>query len=83
MTRIDVKIQRVYKGGEMQLTVGSKHPTLPTQQACDGLLLTVRNDGKGIPVSKHKTENAYLPQLVFGSLLTGSNFNDHQVWVKV
>eukprot|EP00501_MAST-03F_sp_TOSAG23-6_P002406 GSMAST32.ASY1.ANO1.2515.1 assembled CDS len=38
--------------------------------------ISVWNNGKGVPVRKHKTEKIYIPQLVFGYLLTGSNFTD-------
>lgn len=41
------------------------------------LIISVRNDGKGVPVRLHPTEdNIYIPNLVFGHLLTGSNFDD-------
>ena len=38
--------------------------------------LSVMNDGKGIPVCMHKEHNVYVPELIFGHLLAGSNFND-------
>lgn len=38
--------------------------------------ISVWNNGKGIPVRKHKQENIYIPELVLGNLLTGSNFDD-------
>ncbi|KAL4133118.1 hypothetical protein PRIC2_003440 [Phytophthora ramorum] len=38
--------------------------------------ISVHNDGKGIPVKFHKTEKVYVPELVLGHLLTGSNFDD-------
>jgi len=38
--------------------------------------ITVWNDGDGIPVDMHKTENMYVPQMIFGELLTGENFDD-------
>ena len=41
-------------------------------------LISVRNDGKGIPVEIHKQENLWVPNLLFGHLLTGSNFDDTQ-----
>ena len=41
-----------------------------------GLVVSIRNDGKGIPIELHKTEKLYIPELIFGHLLTGSNFND-------
>ena len=38
--------------------------------------VTVRNDGKGIPIEKHKIEKVWVPELIFGHLLTSSNFDD-------
>jgi DNA topoisomerase-2 len=40
--------------------------------------IRVYNDGKGIPIQIHKEENMYVPELVFGHLLTGSNFDDNE-----
>ena len=40
-------------------------------------LISIRNDGRGIPVTMHNTEKIYIPQLIFGHLLTGSNFRDN------
>jgi hypothetical protein len=42
----------------------------------DDLKITVKNNGKGIPIMFHATENIYIPELIFGHLLTGSNFDD-------
>ena len=39
-------------------------------------VIRVFNDGKGIPVRMHQKEKMYVPELVFGHLLTGSNFDD-------
>nr|CCA25924.1 DNA topoisomerase putative [Albugo laibachii Nc14] len=39
--------------------------------------IMIYNDGRGIPVQIHPTEQIYIPELVFGNLLTGSNFDDH------
>ena len=36
----------------------------------------VMNDGKTIPIEKHKTEDVYIPELIFGSFLTSSNYDD-------
>ncbi|GLD95333.1 hypothetical protein PINS_up003977 [Pythium insidiosum] len=38
--------------------------------------ISVHNDGRGIPVKFHKGEQVYVPELVLGHLLTGSNFDD-------
>eukprot|EP01138_Halocafeteria_seosinensis_P002232 gb/GECG01002284.1/.p1 GENE.gb/GECG01002284.1/~~gb/GECG01002284.1/.p1 ORF type:complete len:1313 (+),score=209.12 gb/GECG01002284.1/:1-3939(+) len=41
-----------------------------------GPVISVWNNGRGIPVKKHRKENVYVPELVLGNLLTGSNFDD-------
>eukprot|EP01104_Vermistella_antarctica_P003959 TRINITY_DN1436_c0_g1_i2.p1 TRINITY_DN1436_c0_g1~~TRINITY_DN1436_c0_g1_i2.p1 ORF type:complete len:1331 (+),score=257.60 TRINITY_DN1436_c0_g1_i2:141-4133(+) len=38
--------------------------------------IRVFNDGRGIPVTFHSKEGMYIPELVLGHLLTGSNFDD-------
>jgi DNA topoisomerase-2 len=40
--------------------------------------ITVYNDGKGIPIEMHSTENMYIPELIFGHLLTSSNYDDDE-----
>lgn len=40
--------------------------------------ISVKNNGKGIPVEMHKDEKCFVPDLIFGNLLTGSNFNDDE-----
>ena len=41
-------------------------------------LISVWNGGRGIPVEMHTTEKMYVPELIFGTLLTSSNYNDEQ-----
>eukprot|EP01012_Entosiphon_sulcatum_P069053 TRINITY_DN9960_c0_g1_i1.p1 TRINITY_DN9960_c0_g1~~TRINITY_DN9960_c0_g1_i1.p1 ORF type:complete len:1446 (+),score=372.90 TRINITY_DN9960_c0_g1_i1:92-4339(+) len=41
-------------------------------------VITVWNNGKGLPVEIHKEHNIYVPELVFGHLLTSSNYDDSQ-----
>jgi len=38
--------------------------------------ISIWNNGRGIPIQMHKQEKMYVPELVFGHLLTGSNFDD-------
>ena len=38
----------------------------------------VRNNGDGVPVEVHKEEGVYVPELIFGHLLTSSNYDDTQ-----
>jgi len=40
--------------------------------------ITIQNNGPGIPVVIHKDEDVYVPELVLGNLLTGSNFDDSE-----
>ncbi|XP_059908097.1 DNA topoisomerase 2-alpha isoform X2 [Gadus macrocephalus] len=41
-------------------------------------LISVWNNGKGIPVVQHKVEKVFVPALIFGQLLTSSNYDDDQ-----
>lgn len=38
----------------------------------------IMNNGQGIPVVIHKEHKIYVPHLIFGELLTGSNYNDNE-----
>ncbi len=38
--------------------------------------IIVWNNGAGVPVVMHQKENKYVPSLIFGELLAGSNFDD-------
>ncbi|KAE8574833.1 hypothetical protein XENTR_v10003597 [Xenopus tropicalis] len=40
--------------------------------------VSVWNNGKGIPVVEHKVEKVFVPALIFGQLLTSSNYDDDQ-----
>lgn len=39
--------------------------------------IEVWNNGMGIPVEIHRKEKMYIPELIFGHLLTGSNYSDN------
>lgn len=41
-------------------------------------MIKIWNNGKGIPVVEHKTEKMYVPTLIFGHLLTSSNYDDSE-----
>ncbi|KAK0416621.1 hypothetical protein QR680_012593 [Steinernema hermaphroditum] len=41
--------------------------------------ISIWNNGRGIPVVKHPDEGIYVPSLIFGTLLTSSNFDDTQL----
>ncbi|EME32653.1 DNA topoisomerase II [Galdieria sulphuraria] len=40
--------------------------------------ISIYNNGKGIPVEIHKKENIYVPEMIFGHLLTSSNYDDSE-----
>ncbi|XP_017879111.1 DNA topoisomerase 2 isoform X2 [Ceratina calcarata] len=41
-------------------------------------IISVWNNGKGIPVVIHKEENMFVPTMIFGHLLTSSNYDDEE-----
>ncbi|XP_066147852.1 DNA topoisomerase 2 isoform X2 [Euwallacea fornicatus] len=41
-------------------------------------MISIWNNGQGIPVVMHKDENMYVPTMIFGHLLTSSNYNDDE-----
>ncbi|XP_018425661.1 PREDICTED: DNA topoisomerase 2-beta isoform X1 [Nanorana parkeri] len=44
----------------------------------DSNIISIWNNGKGIPVVEHKVEKVYVPALIFGQLLTSSNYDDDE-----
>ena len=40
--------------------------------------ISVYNDGEGIPVELHEKEKIYIPELIFGNLLTSSNYDQKE-----
>lgn len=41
-------------------------------------MISVWNNGRGIPIEVHSKEKIYVPELIFGHLLTSSNYDDSQ-----
>ena len=40
--------------------------------------VSICNDGEGIDVCKHETYKVYVPELVFGNMLTSTNYDDNE-----
>ena len=40
--------------------------------------IEVKNDGEGIPIKIHSKEKIYIPELIFGHLLTSTNYDDNK-----
>eukprot|EP00210_Caulerpa_lentillifera_P001755 g1685.t1 len=41
-------------------------------------MIRIWNNGEGVPIDIHADEKVYIPELIFGHLLTGSNFDDDE-----
>jgi len=41
-------------------------------------VISVENDGDGIPIEKNEEENVMIPELIFGHLLTSANYDDSE-----
>lgn len=62
------------------LCSGSLHITCKTLSSVpsESNTISIWNNGKGIPVVEHKDEKMYVPALIFGHLLTSSNYDDDE-----
>uniref|UniRef100_A0A6C0CBD7 DNA topoisomerase (ATP-hydrolyzing) n=1 Tax=viral metagenome TaxID=1070528 RepID=A0A6C0CBD7_9ZZZZ len=40
--------------------------------------ISVWNNGAGVPVEEHKEQKEYIPTMIFGTLLSGENFDDDE-----
>merc|ERR1719228_2543217 len=40
--------------------------------------ISIMNNGRGIPIEMHKEQKMYVPTMIFGHLLTSSNFSDEE-----
>lgn len=52
--------------------------TIKVNVDCEKGSISVFNNGAGIPVVKHKEYKIYIPSLIFGNLLTSSNYDDSE-----
>ncbi|KAJ3203013.1 DNA topoisomerase 2 [Entophlyctis luteolus] len=44
----------------------------------ENTLISIYNNGRGIPIEIHSKEGVYVPELIFGHLLTSSNYDDSE-----
>lgn len=76
MTKIEISVDQALS---KKAATPRRKPEYTVDDADDSISISILNDGKGIPVEIHPKENIYIPELIFGHLLTGSNFNDESV----
>lgn len=55
---------------------GSDAPVKHIDVTVTATKVTVRNDGEGVPVDEHPVHKLYAPEMIFGNLLSGSNYKD-------
>ena len=48
------------------------------QEECQPFTIVVENDGDGIPVLQHAEYKVWVPELIFGHLLTSGNYNKEE-----
>lgn len=66
----------------LKITIDKYELRLPSLTRRASNTISVYNSGKGIPVVMHAKEQVYVPELIFGHLLTSSNYDDAEkkVW---
>lgn len=58
---------------------GTKVKNIKIEFQDDLSYFNILNDGESIPVKMHKGENVYVPEMIFGHLMTGTNYDDDEV----
>ena len=53
----------------------SPNPVKHIDIGCDGKQFIIRNDGESIDVIQHPEYNVWIPQMIFGELLTSTNYD--------
>ncbi len=61
-----------------QRTVDDKDPVTKIEIDYTDNSFTIRNNGTGIPLEMHPVHKVYVPELIFGNMLTSSNYDDTQ-----
>ena len=55
-----------------------KHIDVSAKMEAGVVTISVENDGDGIPIEQHPTEKVYVPEMIFGHLLTSGNYNKEE-----
>jgi DNA topoisomerase-2 len=57
--------------------ISNKNPVKNIKVTISDSKIQVWNDGSGIPVEKHSETGIMIPELIFGNMLTSSNYDDN------
>ena len=52
-----------------------KHIDIVVTEEDGKLVISIENDGDGIPIAKHEEHDCWIPELIFGHLLTSGNYD--------
>ena len=52
-----------------------KHIAITAKEEAEALVISVENDGDGIPIEKHAEKQVWIPEMIFGHLLTSGNYD--------
>ncbi len=55
-----------------------KHIDIKASEVDGGVEISVENDGDGIPIQEHAEYKVWVPELIFGHLLTSGNYNKEE-----
>ena len=55
-----------------------KHIDIKAVEIGDSVEISVENDGDGIPIQEHSEYKVWVPELIFGHLLTSGNYNKEE-----
>ena len=55
-----------------------KHIDICLKEKEGGLEISIENDGDGIPIEHHPEHKVWVPELIFGHLLTSGNYNKEE-----
>jgi len=56
----------------------SENPVKHIEITCDGTTFSIENDGEPIDVAEHPEHHIWIPQLIFGELLTSTNYDKEE-----
>lgn len=76
--RVDSKIQAGEKGHKPMTHLKVNIFKYSDEHQEERYAISVENNGTGIDIAKHPIENLWIPQMIFGKLLTSSNYDDNE-----
>lgn len=78
----DNKVNRLYAGSTAtEARYQINDPSMDTIRVnidVEECTISVYNSGRGIPIEVHSREKMHIPEMIFGHLLTGSNYDDDE-----